>query len=91
MNPIDPDTGGKPVVFAKDQPEYKALPIAVHRVPDNARARYLLSRWQPTPEEREAIARGDDIFIAQLNFLTPMTPMIVQVGPGWFATEDARE
>ncbi len=91
MKPISPQTGGTETVFAKNQPEYQPLPIAIHRVPDNARARYLVSRWQPTPEQREAIARGEDIYVAQLNFQTPMTPMIVQVGPGWFATEDARE
>lgn len=47
--------GAQRVVFAKDQPEYIPLPALVF--PDGT----ILTEWQPSEEERAAIARGENI------------------------------
>jgi hypothetical protein len=83
MRPIAPRTGAPETTVAEDQPEYLPLTIAVYAYSDGTRG--LLTRWTFTPDERAAIARGEDIYVHQLNFGTHMTPMIVRCGPGDFA------
>ena len=83
MRPIAPRTGAPEVTFAEEQEEYMPLTVAVHRYGDGPCV--LLTRWTLTPDERERIAAGEDVYVGQLNFGTPMTPLIVRCGPGDFA------
>lgn len=81
MRPVAPRTGAEELTFAEEQPEY--LPITVATYPQYAGpgSRGLLWRYTFTPEEREAIFHGEDVYVMQLNFNTPMTPMSASVGP----------
>ncbi len=40
----------------------------------------MLSRWSPTPKQREAIAAGADIFLELMTFGTPLQPILMFVG-----------
>lgn len=58
------------VVYAKDQPEYEPLPAFRNDTES-------ISLWEPTPEEREAIANGANIWVRQMNFSKPLQPIHV--------------
>lgn len=64
------------VTFAKDQPQYRPLPVA--RLPGYRGV--LISRWTLTPEERAAIAAGEDLYIQHLTFNNPLQPLLPTVG-----------
>ena len=81
MKPIAPNTGAPEVTFASDQPQYIPVVIGIY---EREIGKGLLTRWTFTDEERQAIANGEDIYVMQLNFNTPMTPMKVTVGPQEF-------
>jgi hypothetical protein len=66
MKPVEPTAiveGMERVTFAKDQPEYIPLPAA--RGEDGI----VLTEWELTPEEREAVANGANIrlFVSTIN------------------------
>jgi hypothetical protein len=83
MRAIAPRTGAPEVTFAEEQEEYKPITVACYR--DDDGLGILLTRWTLTEAEREAVAGGEDIYVGQLNFGGPMTPLIVRCGPGDFA------
>lgn len=83
MRPIAPRTGAPEATIAEEQEEYMPITVALYEYPNGARG--LLTRWTFTPEERAQIAAGEDVYVHQLNFGTPMTPLIVRAGPGDFA------
>ena len=95
MNPVRPvppwaHPAWEEVIYAKDQPEYRELPVlrnlSVPEVP-------VLSCWEPTPEERDYLmaelraGRPIQIFVTQLIFKdkmskpNPLTPLRVEVWP----------
>ena len=81
MTPVDPridpalvPDGSRPVVIAKDQPEYVPLPVV--RTPDGQ----VITRWELTPEERAAIAGGADVFVTLFSH-GPINPLFVTIGP----------
>ena len=57
------------------------LTVAVYQYADGATG--LLTRWTLTQAEREAVSRGEDIYVMQINN-GPMTPLIVRAGAGDF-------
>lgn len=71
MQPIN--FKGVHVILAKDQEEYTPLPVAISPGPQGE----LTSVWEPTPEEREAIANGANIGLSIWTFLKPMQPVRV--------------
>lgn len=71
------------VVYAKDQPEY--IPLRTLRSADGQGR--VFSRWTPTPEQREAIADGDDIFLELFTFGHPLQPIRMMIGDGKENTE----
>jgi hypothetical protein len=80
MNPIDPridpsllPDGCKAVVIAEHQDEYNNLPSV--RTPRGQ----VITRWEPTPEERRAIVEGADIFVTLLS-RGPINPLLVSLG-----------
>lgn len=89
MRCVAPRTGAPEVMVAENQEEYLTVTVAIHHNPDGA-GRYLLTRWTFTPEERDRIAKGEDLYVAQLNFGSPMTPINACVGPGWWAEDGKR-
>src|ERR1044071_7885140 len=83
MRAIAPRTGHPERIYAEHQLEY--LPVTVAIVEHEGGKRALLTRWTLTPEERQRVFDGVDIYVAQLNFGNPMTPMMVHCGPGPYA------
>lgn len=81
MRMIAPRTGADEVTIAEDQLEYKPLVAAIYvneqYGPD---ALTLLTRWTFTPEERAAIAAGEDVYLGVLTFGKPLQPLSMQVG-----------
>lgn len=78
MNPISPVVQGQEHnehVYAKDQPEYKPLPVLRLQGMEGI----CVSRWEPTREERMAIAAGADVILSQWTFRHPMQPVLMQV------------
>jgi len=76
--PVIPGLEGREVIYAKDQPEY----IALRTLVGNDRDRRVLSRWEPTPEQRKAIAEGADIYLQLLTFGQPLQPILMLVSDG---------
>jgi len=72
------------VTYAKDQPEYRPLPVA--RL-DGSAGR-VISRWTLTAEEREAIAKGEDLYIEQLTFGQALQPILPTIGLREFCPAD---
>jgi len=68
----------KEIVYAKDQPQY----IALRTLVGNDKDRRVLSHWEPTPEQREAIAKGADIYLQLLTFGEPLQPILMFVSDG---------
>lgn len=69
------------ITVAEEQEEY--LPITVARIDPPPgfpeRGTILLTRWQLSDDERKRIAAGEDLYVGQLNFGGPMTPLIVSL------------
>ena len=71
------------VVYSRDGKEYlplRTLRGSVTEVP-------VLSRWSPTPEQRQLIAEGKDIFLNLFTFGGPLQPIKVFVA----SDEDSEE
>lgn len=86
MRAIAPRTGAPEVTIAEEQEQYMPITVARYHYEDGTGV--LLTRWTLTPAEREAIARGEDIYVGQLNFGGPMTPLVVQCGPEGFEVRE---
>ena len=83
---VAPRTGAPEVTVAEEQEQYMPVTVAFHRFADEAPGvRHLVTRWTFTPEERARIAAGEDVYVGQLNFGGPMTPLVVSAGPGPYA------
>ncbi|MGV3707974.1 MAG: hypothetical protein ACO1Q7_03970 [Gemmatimonas sp.] len=82
MRMLAPRTGHPEITVAEDQLEY--LPITVNVIAHDNDTKTIVTRWQPSAEERQRIADGEDIFVCQVNFGGGMTPMMVDAGvPKW--------
>lgn len=76
MKPVTPfqaHSGGKIVVFAKDQPQYQELPASCDV------SGLVMTEWEPTPEEREAITAGARVRLWIYTFNEPLQPVHVEV------------
>jgi len=77
MEPVSPviaeEFQNREVIFAKDQPQYRPLPV--HRTPDGV----LLSRWKLSDAERQAVAEGADIWLYVWTFNQPLQPLRIEV------------
>lgn len=83
MRPVAPRTGAPEVTIAEEQEEYMPVTAAIYCHNDGSTV--ILTRWTLTPDERRKVAAGEDIYIGQLNFGSPMTPLVVSCGPGPYA------
>jgi hypothetical protein len=74
-SPVIPGNDDFETVYAKDQPEYVPLPVM-------RTEKAVMSRWVLTPEERQHIAQGGDLFICQMNFGHALQPILpIAAGP----------
>jgi hypothetical protein len=65
------------VVFAANQPQYNPLRVVV----SETRERRVLSRWTLTPEQRELVASGADIYLELMTFGEPLQPTRMALDP----------
>jgi hypothetical protein len=63
------------LVIAENQPEYEKLPALLGYFSYKP----VLTRWEFTPEEREAIANGADLYMTQLTFGKEFAPVLLEV------------
>lgn len=63
------------IIYAKDQPQYVPIRILLSKTPEGC----ALSRWTLTPEQRAAVAAGNDIFLEILTFGVSLAPMRMSV------------
>jgi hypothetical protein len=75
MRPVEPRSrqGARLVLFAKDQPQYMPLPASV-----DANG-LVMTEWEPTAEELEALLTGGRIRIWVHTFNHPLQPLSVDV------------
>lgn len=75
MEPIDPrylPDGWIAQVIAKDQPEYVPLPCI--RNPKDEHGT-VVTRWVLDDQERDAIAKGGDLYLELWTFNRPLQPV----------------
>lgn len=78
MRPVAPRIEGLDEVMAgEDQHEYKPLAAAFQEHADGTFSR--VCRWTMSPEERDRIAGGEDIYFITPAIL-PLTPHSLHVG-----------
>jgi hypothetical protein len=63
------------IKLGEGQPEYQVLPALRSTTPEHA----VMSRWEPSPEERQMIAKGADIFVSIWTFDNLYPPTLVRV------------
>lgn len=91
---VIPSLEAQEVIYGKSQPEYNPLRTLVkyHAVTSLKRLaemraaqeenspEKILSRWEPTDEQRRRIAEGADIFLEQMVFGSPLQPVRMMLG-----------
>lgn len=77
MRPISPDIGWEERVSEDPSGVLHAGPVAVALLADQL---VSVTRWRPTPAERQQIADGDDVYVIQITTAEP-TPVGVSIGP----------
>jgi len=78
MKAINPPIAGcenVTVMLGASQPEYNPLPALVLKTQE----RHVITRWEFSDEEREAIANGADLVIQTLTFGHAFQPINMQV------------
>lgn len=79
MRPVSPDIGWPEAVAGENELEHSPLPVAFVEHPEGMQS--VVSRWRLTPEEREAVAVGADLFVTVLRPRSPLVqPLYVRVG-----------
>lgn len=76
MNPVMPKSfhlGARPIVFAKNQPEYDPIPAAVDS------AGLVMTEWEFTAEELAAILAGGRLRLWIHTFGRPLQPLSLEV------------
>ena len=82
MRPIAPRTGHREITIAEDQVEYKPITAAVAEM-ESGNGHALILRFTFTPEERQQLAAGADVYFCQVYPNGgPMTPVQARVGAG---------
>lgn len=76
MDPVEQlavDDTARAVTFAKDQPEYSPLPALLY--PDGK----VLTEWTFTEEERQRIARGENLRLWIWTFGKALQPVALEI------------
>lgn len=85
MKSCEPLLDAPIVRVAEHQDEYETVEVAqvtlaAYPVIPDTGYNTLVVAFEPTPEERRRIASGENIYVAQLTFGRPMTPILVTCG-----------
>lgn len=87
-SPVVPGYDLPETVYAKDQPEYQPLPVVKIEGPEGQ----VLSRWHLSPEDRQRIAEGQDVYLWVSTFGRPLQPVLLEVkSPDEVATKPSSE
>jgi hypothetical protein len=73
VSPVLSSCSGPEIKIAENQPEYQTLSAIIGEAPYYP----VTTRWTFTPEERERIAAGGDIWLTLLTFGTPLQPIMI--------------
>lgn len=79
MSPTSPVIPGKKlleIVFTKDQPEYRPLPVLYIR-----EGTTVLTRWRLTWRERIFVLIKGDLYLQQMTFGQPLQLQLPSVSP----------
>lgn len=90
MESVRPATGAPELVLDPDATVFQPLTVAIYR--DDARPQVVvvLSRWQPTDDERAAVAAGEDVYVAQLTETNAVSALRVSIGPAGYEVDPAQ-
>lgn len=66
--------GTQKIILAESQPEYTPLPALYY-----PEAGYVLTEWEPTPEERAILAAGGVVRLWTWTFGQPFQPVALEV------------
>lgn len=77
MRAISPNIGSLEFILGEEQLQYHALPAAQH---PGVLGVEMVTRWAFTPDERRAIAEGEDLYLRHLTFGHPFQPIAPSVG-----------
>lgn len=86
MKAIDPGGKyGRPVTIAEDQDEYLTLVARIPQMqgpfgPVDQPVQPVVTRWQLSDEERQAIASGADVMLQLMTFGQPLQPIYIWIG-----------
>lgn len=77
VSPVIPGAGLPEVVFGATQPEYEPLPAVVLDGPE----RELVTRWEPSEEDRARIAAGGSVYLHVYTFGQRLQPVLLATEP----------
>lgn len=78
MRAVAPRIGYPEVTLAEEQEEYFALTAAM--VPYDDGSIGVCTRWRLTPEERQRVARGEDLCLILLTTDGRPQPVVLSIG-----------
>src|ERR1700689_1963791 len=77
MTPVSPvlsaEFVSREIIHAKDQPQYRPLPSI------RSSGGVVLTRWELTEDERDAIAAGADLYLSCWTFNQPLQPVKLEI------------
>jgi hypothetical protein len=84
MRTISPNLEGiEEITIAEEQQEYKTL-VAAALYDTTLSSSVIVLRWKLTPEERQKLIAGEDLWTTHLAFGNPFQPLTADVGkPDW--------
>lgn len=84
MITISPNLEGiEEINIAQDQEEYMEIRAGVS-VDLNTGSPLRILRWRLTPEDKQRLLDGEDLWTCHLTFDSPFQPLIISIGkPDW--------
>lgn len=73
QSPIIPGVELPEIVYAKNQPEYRPLPV--YKADDGT----VLSRWRLTWKERFLVLLRGDVYLFTSTFNKPLQPVMLEI------------
>ena len=67
------------IVFAENQPQYIPLRALVYETYPSSGDVRVMSHWTLTPEQRQAVLNGADIYLTCLTFGRPLQPVTMAI------------
>ncbi len=79
-------------IYALEQAEYIPLRTLPGETGEDGKANSAITRWQLTPEQRQAIANGADIMLEVVHFRGPLAPVRMMIlDQSGFSTDEEKK